>query len=150
MKSARAFAMTRMEEAADQVGADGINPSWVSRSTPPSGGADVYKGHRDLALPSSTSAGMLHRATQSGRPVTSDLRGQDFWALIRCGHRSRWYAQLRPPPRAPQQLRAGKPQDATQCRDGELHAGSLDVRAEAHLRTARMTRNSRPKGSRGQ
>jgi uncharacterized protein YbjQ (UPF0145 family) len=31
-------------------------------------------------------AGVLHRAP-SGRPFTSDLSGQDFWTLLRTGHR---------------------------------------------------------------
>ncbi len=30
--------------------------------------------------------GVLHRAP-NGRPFTSDLSGQDFWTLLRTGHR---------------------------------------------------------------
>jgi len=60
MYSARHLAMTRMEEEADQLDADGI----------------VVK-HRE---------GVLHRAP-SGRPFQSDLSGQEFWTLLRTGHR---------------------------------------------------------------
>ncbi|HEX4106892.1 MAG TPA: heavy metal-binding domain-containing protein [Solirubrobacteraceae bacterium] len=84
MYEARQLAMTRMEEEADQLGADGIvgvrlevgRGDW---------GADMAEfiavgtavKHRE---------GVLHRAP-SGRPFTSDLSGQDFWTLLRTGHR---------------------------------------------------------------
>src|SRR5690242_3454476 len=84
MYHARELAMTRMEEEADQLGADGIvgvrleigRYDW---------GADLAEfiavgtavKHRD---------GVLHR-TPSGRPFTSDLSGQDFAALLRAGYR---------------------------------------------------------------
>jgi len=84
MYRARELAMTRMEEEADQLGADGIvgvrldvgRDGW---------GHDVAEfiaigtavRHRE---------GKLHR-TADGRPFTSDLSGQDFWTLLRTGHR---------------------------------------------------------------
>jgi uncharacterized protein YbjQ (UPF0145 family) len=84
MYRARELAMTRMEEEADQLGADGIvgvrldvgRHEW---------GQDLAEfiaigtavRHRD---------GKLHRAP-NGRPFTSDLSGQDFWTLLRSGHR---------------------------------------------------------------
>jgi uncharacterized protein YbjQ (UPF0145 family) len=84
MYHARELAMTRMEEEADQLGADGIvgvrleigRYDW---------GADLAEfiavgtavRHRD---------GALHRAP-SGRPFTSDLSGQDFATLLRAGYR---------------------------------------------------------------
>src|ERR1700753_332258 len=84
MYHARELAMTRMEEEADQLGADGIvgvrleigRYDW---------GADLAEfiavgtavRHRD---------GVLHRAP-NGRPFTSDLSGQAFWTLLRTGHR---------------------------------------------------------------
>src|SRR5271155_4347576 len=84
MYQARELAMTRMEEEADQLGADGVvgvrldigRYEW---------GADMAEfiavgtavKHRE---------GALHRAP-NGRPFTSDLSGQDFWTLLRTGHR---------------------------------------------------------------
>jgi uncharacterized protein YbjQ (UPF0145 family) len=84
MYHARELAMTRMEEEADQLGADGIvgvrleigRYDW---------GADLAEfiavgtavKHRE---------GVLHRAP-SGRPFTSDLSGQDFATLLRAGYR---------------------------------------------------------------
>jgi len=84
MYHARDLAMTRMEEEADQLGADGIvgvrldigRYEW---------GADLAEfiavgtavKHRD---------GELHRAP-NGRPFTSDLNGQDFATLLRAGYR---------------------------------------------------------------
>jgi len=84
MYHARELAMTRMEEEADQVGADGIvgvrleigRYAW---------GADMAEfiavgtavKHRD---------GVLHRAP-NGRPFTSDLSGQEFSTLLRTGYR---------------------------------------------------------------
>jgi uncharacterized protein YbjQ (UPF0145 family) len=84
MYHARELAMTRMEEEADQLGADGIvgvrltigRYDW---------GADLAEfisvgtavKHRD---------GVLHRAP-GGRPFTSDLSGQDFSTLLRAGYR---------------------------------------------------------------
>jgi uncharacterized protein YbjQ (UPF0145 family) len=85
MYTARELAMTRMEEEADQLGADGIvgvrldigRYEW---------GADMAEfiaigtavRHRDGAG--------LHRGPD-GRPFTSDLNGQDFWTLLHSGHR---------------------------------------------------------------
>jgi uncharacterized protein YbjQ (UPF0145 family) len=84
MYHARELAMTRMEEEADQLGADGIvgvrleigRYDW---------GADLAEfiavgtavKHRE---------GVLHRAP-NGRPFTSDLSGQDFATLLRAGYR---------------------------------------------------------------
>src|SRR5579859_7225062 len=85
MYNARELAMTRMEEEADQLGADGVvgvrldigRYEW---------GADMAEfiaigtavRHRD--------GNGLHRG-KDGRPFTSDLSGQDFWTLLHSGHR---------------------------------------------------------------
>jgi uncharacterized protein YbjQ (UPF0145 family) len=84
MYHARELAMTRMEEEADALGADGVvgvrldigRYEW---------GADLAEfiavgtavKHRD---------GVLHRAP-NGRPFTSDMSGQDFSTLLRAGYR---------------------------------------------------------------
>jgi len=84
MYEARNFAMTRMEEEADALGADGIvgvrldigRYEW---------GADMAEF---IAIGTAVrhSEGKLHRAP-NGRPFTSDLSGQDFWTLMHSGHR---------------------------------------------------------------
>jgi uncharacterized protein YbjQ (UPF0145 family) len=84
MYSARELAMTRMEEEADQLGADGIvgvrldigRYEW---------GADMAEF---IALGTAVkhAGDGLHRAP-NGRPFTSDLSGQDFYKLLASGHR---------------------------------------------------------------
>ena len=84
MYHARELAMTRMEEEADALGADGIV------------GVRLEIGRQDwghelaefIAVGTAVKhgAGELHRAP-SGRPFTSDLSGQDFWTLLSAGYR---------------------------------------------------------------
>jgi uncharacterized protein YbjQ (UPF0145 family) len=84
MYHARELAMTRMEEEADQLGADGVvgvrldigRYDW---------GADLAEF---IAVGTAVrhAAGELHRAP-NGRPFTSDLNGQDFATLLRAGYR---------------------------------------------------------------
>jgi uncharacterized protein YbjQ (UPF0145 family) len=84
MYEARNLAMTRMEEEADQLGADGIvgvrltinRYAWGENMAEFIAMGTAIK-HRE---------GKLHRAA-NGRPFTSDLSGQDFWTLLRTGHR---------------------------------------------------------------
>jgi uncharacterized protein YbjQ (UPF0145 family) len=84
MYHARQLAMTRMEEEADQLGADGIvgvrldigRYEWGQNMAEFIAIGTAIK-HRD---------GVLHRAP-NGRPFTSDLSGQDFWTLMATGHR---------------------------------------------------------------
>src|SRR5438874_11699705 len=84
MYHARELAMTRMEEEADQLGADGIVGVRLDVSR--------YEWGGDLAefIAIGTAVrhaeGKLHRAP-NGRPFTSDLSGQDFYTLLSAGYR---------------------------------------------------------------
>src|SRR6476646_4344431 len=84
MYHARELAMTRMEEEADQLGADGVVGVRLDIGR--------YEWGADLAEFISVGTavkhheGELHRAP-NGRPFTSDLSGQDFWALLSAGYR---------------------------------------------------------------
>jgi uncharacterized protein YbjQ (UPF0145 family) len=84
MYHARELAMTRMEEEADQLGADGIVGVRLDVSRHEWGGElaefiaiGTAVKHRE---------GILHRAP-NGRPFTSDLSGQDFYTLLSAGYR---------------------------------------------------------------
>jgi len=81
---ARELAMQRMEEEADDLGADGIVGVRLEVRGFDAGGhtaeflaVGTAVRHRD---------GRSHR-TPDGRPFTSDLSGQDFWTLLRTGSR---------------------------------------------------------------
>src|ERR1700722_16750459 len=81
---ARELAMTRMEEEADALGADGIVGVRLDIGR--------YEWGADLAefIAVGTAVrhkdGELHRAP-NGRPFTSDMSGQDFSTLLRAGYR---------------------------------------------------------------
>jgi uncharacterized protein YbjQ (UPF0145 family) len=83
MYGARQLAMTRMEEEADQLGADGVVGVRLDIGR--------YEWGQDMAefIAIGTAVkhreGVLHRAP-NGRPFTSDLSGQDFWTLLRTGY----------------------------------------------------------------
>ncbi|MGH3139240.1 MAG: heavy metal-binding domain-containing protein [Gaiellales bacterium] len=84
MYEARELAMTRMEEEADQLGADGVvgvrldvgRYEWGAQLAEFIAIGTAVKHHE----------GELHRAP-NGRPFTSDLSGQDFWTLHQAGYR---------------------------------------------------------------
>ncbi len=84
MYHARELAMTRMEEEADQLGADGVVGVRLDIGR--------YEWGADLAefIAVGTAVkhrgGELHRAP-NGRPFTSDMNGQDFSTLLRAGYR---------------------------------------------------------------
>src|ERR1700749_567679 len=84
MYHARELAMTRMEEEADQLGADGIVGVRLDIGR--------YEWGADLAefIAVGTAVkhrgGELHRAP-NGRPFTSDMSGQDFATRLRAGYR---------------------------------------------------------------
>ncbi|MEA2167837.1 MAG: hypothetical protein QOF76_1137 [Solirubrobacteraceae bacterium] len=84
MYHARELAMTRMEEEADALGADGIVGVRLEV------GRYEWGEHMAEFIAIGTAIrhreGKLHRAP-NGRPFTSDLNGQDFWTLMRSGHR---------------------------------------------------------------
>ena len=84
MYHARELAMTRMEEEADQLGADGIVGVRLDIGR--------YEWGADLAEFISVGTAVKHRAGElhrapNGRPFTSDLSGQDFATLLRAGYR---------------------------------------------------------------
>jgi uncharacterized protein YbjQ (UPF0145 family) len=84
MYHARELAMTRMEEEADQLGADGVVGVRLSIGRY-DWGADLAEF---IAIGTAVKhrGGELHRAA-NGRPFTSDLSGQDFSTLLRTGYR---------------------------------------------------------------
>ena len=84
MYHARELAMTRMEEEADQLGADGVVGVRLDVGRHEWGG-DLAEF---IAIGTAVKQreGELRRAP-SGRPFTSDLSGQDFWTLLSAGYR---------------------------------------------------------------
>ena len=81
---ARELAMSRMEEEADRLGADGVVGVRLV--------VNRYDWGADLAEFMAVGTAIRHRGGQShrthdGRPFTSDLSGQDFWTLMRTGYR---------------------------------------------------------------
>lgn len=84
MYHARELAMTRMEEEADSLGADGIvgvrlevgRQEWGENLAEFIAVGTAIKARNEES----------HRAP-NGRPFTSDLSGQDFWTLIKAGYR---------------------------------------------------------------
>ena len=123
MYGARQLAMTRMEEEADQLGADGVVGVRLDIGR--------YEWGQDMAefIAIGTAVkhrdGVLHRAP-NGRPFTSDLSGQDFWTLLRTGHRPVGHGdgQLRLPRRPPGHAAVDGP-DGPQRRAAQLHPGAL-------------------------
>lgn len=84
MYHARELAMTRMEEEADLLGADGIVGVHLTVNR------QEWGGH--LAEFMAIGTAIKHRQGESyrtpqNRPFTSDLSGQDFWTLLRAGYR---------------------------------------------------------------
>ena len=83
MYNARELAMTRMEEEADQLGADGVVGVRLD--------VNYYEWGRDaaefIAVGTAVKAedGTSHR-NKLGKPFTSDLSGQDFWTIMQTGY----------------------------------------------------------------
>src|SRR6202042_2251275 len=84
MYNARDHAMTRMEEEADDLGADGIVGVRLKITRHDLGG----KMAEFVAIGTAVRhrEGVIYRAP-NGKPFTSDLSGQAFWTLLRTGHR---------------------------------------------------------------
>jgi uncharacterized protein YbjQ (UPF0145 family) len=84
MYHARELAMTRMQEEADLLGADGIVGVRLEVNR------HAWGSHLAEFLAIGTAirhrGGQRYR-TADGRPFTSDLNGQDFWTLLRTGFR---------------------------------------------------------------
>ena len=84
MYHARELAMTRMDEEADLLGADGIVGVRLS--------VNRYAWGENLAEFMAIGTAIKHRGggayrTPDNRPFTSDLSGQDFWTLLCAGYR---------------------------------------------------------------
>lgn len=84
MYHARELAMTRMEEEADMLGADGVVGVRLT--------VNRYEWGEHLAEFMAIGTAIKHRSgehyrTPDNRPFTSDLNGQDFWTLLRAGYR---------------------------------------------------------------
>ncbi len=83
MYDARELAMTRMEEEAEALGADGVVGVRLD--------VNYYEWGRDaaefIAMGTAVKAedNTSHRNVL-GKPFTSDLSGQDFWTIMQTGH----------------------------------------------------------------
>ena len=83
MYNARELAMTRMEEEADQLGADGVVGVRLD--------VNYYEWGNDAAEFIAMGTAVKAESGQSyrnklGKPFTSDLSGQDFWTIMQTGH----------------------------------------------------------------
>ncbi|MBN9500871.1 MAG: hypothetical protein BGO01_00675 [Armatimonadetes bacterium 55-13] len=84
MYEARELAMTRMEEEADLLGADGIVGVRLEVTR--------YVWGESMAEFMAIGTAIRHDSggnfrTNGNRPFTSDLNGQDFWTLLKTGYR---------------------------------------------------------------
>jgi uncharacterized protein YbjQ (UPF0145 family) len=79
MYEARELAMTRMDEEAAELGADGVVGVRLD--------VNYYEWGKDIAVGTAVKAesGVSHR-NKLGKPFTSDLSGQDFWTLMQTGY----------------------------------------------------------------
>jgi len=84
MYHARELAMTRMEEEADILGADGVAGVRL----------EVIRNAWGQSMAEFMAIGTAVKSTRpgqwkapDGRPFTSDLNGQNLWTLLRSGHR---------------------------------------------------------------
>ncbi|MBC8101960.1 MAG: heavy metal-binding domain-containing protein, partial [Cytophagales bacterium] len=85
MYHARELAITRMEEEADALGADGVVGVRLEVTRNTWGQKLIEFMAIGTAVRARDAAGQ-YRAP-SGRPFTSNLSGQDYWTLLRAGYR---------------------------------------------------------------
>jgi uncharacterized protein YbjQ (UPF0145 family) len=83
MYNARELAMTRMEEEAAELGADGVVGVRLD--------VNYYEWGRDaaefIAMGTAVKAESgVSYLNKLGKPFTSDLSGQDFWTIMKTGH----------------------------------------------------------------
>ena len=83
MYNARELAMTRMEEEANELGADGVVGVRLDVNYYEWGSDAVEFIAMGTAIKSED--GQSYR-NQAGKPFTSDLSGQDFWTIMQTGH----------------------------------------------------------------
>jgi uncharacterized protein YbjQ (UPF0145 family) len=81
--SSRELAMERMEEEADELGADGVVAVRLALNIH-AWGANVIEF---LAIGTAVVSDRRGFRGAEGRPFTSDLSGQDFWTLLSAGYR---------------------------------------------------------------
>ncbi|HVV81763.1 MAG TPA: heavy metal-binding domain-containing protein [Kofleriaceae bacterium] len=81
--SARELAMVRMEEEADELGADGIVAVRLTLNVH-AWGANVIEF---MAIGTAVKSDRPGFRGPEDRPFTSDLSGQDFWTLLEAGYR---------------------------------------------------------------
>jgi uncharacterized protein YbjQ (UPF0145 family) len=81
--SARELAMVRMEEEADELGADGIVAVRLALNIH-AWGANVIEF---MAIGTAVKSDQPGFRGAENRPFTSDLSGQDFWTLLNAGYR---------------------------------------------------------------
>ena len=80
---ARELAMVRMEEEADELGADGVVAVRLTLNVH-AWGANVIEF---LAIGTAVKSYQPGYRGAENRPFTSDLSGQDFWTLLNAGYR---------------------------------------------------------------
>src|SRR5580692_3868080 len=83
MYNARELAMTRMEEEAAELGADGVVGVRLD--------VNYYEWGKDAAEFIAVGTAVkaedgVSRLNKKGKPFTSDLSGQDFWTLLQTGY----------------------------------------------------------------
>lgn len=85
MYHARELAMTRMEEEADVLGADGIVGVRLVVNRQEWG--ENLAEFMAIGTAIRHTGGTANYKTVDNRPFTSDLNGQDFWTLLKTGYR---------------------------------------------------------------